>query len=323
MTPKEYNIFYKEELLASDAWRAHAWDVFASAYNSSERVQLVFDRVNAKRKYWLIHAEYDYGDDELPKGDCFRLEADEAQSIMAFVKHVEESTDRPIDQVSMCVDLTGFMRPHLLFLALYLHHRGVRKVDVLYTEPDGYRAKERTTFSQGAVAVRQVAGFEGVNSPDHADDLLIIGAGYDHRLIKAVAEHKDKADKIQIFGLPSLRADMYQENVLNAYKAEDAIGVNKSTDLAAFFAPANDPFVTASVLSEIVCRRRRIKPISNLYLSPLATKAQALGFALYFIGEGMNASTNMLFPVSSRYTRETSYGLSRVWLYTVEYPLFL
>jgi len=209
-----------------------------------------------------------------------------------------------------------------LFLALYLDFKNVRRFDVIYTEPEVYAKKEKTTFSEGAITVRQIAGFEGVNSPDHSDDLLIIGSGYDHRLIKAVAEYKDKADKIQIFGLPSLRADMYQENVLNAYKAEDAIGVNKATDVDAFFAPANDPFVTASVLSEIVTRRRRIRRISNLYLSPLATKAQALGFALYFIGEGKNTNTNILFPVSSRYTRETSHGLSRVWLYTVEYPIF-
>jgi hypothetical protein len=322
MIPKEYNIFYKTELPISSTWSDQKWNVFASAFNSSERVQLVFDRVNANQKYWLIHAEYHYQDNELPAGPRFRLAADEAQSIIAFVETIEKDAGRSIDQISICIDLTGFMRPHLLFLSLYLHRRGVPKFDVIYTEPDGYRAKEKTTFSQGAIVVRQVAGFEGLNSADHEDDLLIVGSGYDHRLIKAVAEHKDKADKVQIFGLPSLRADMYQENVLNAYKAEDAIGVNKSTDPNIYFAPANDPFVTASVLSEIVCRRRRIKPISNLYLSPLATKAQALGFALYFIGEGIDSSTNMLFPISSSYARETTYGLSRVWLYTIEYPLF-
>jgi hypothetical protein len=50
---------------------------------------------------------------------------------------------------------------------------------------------------------------------------------------------------------------MYQENVLNAFKAEDAVGVNKSTDFDSFFAPANDPFVTATVLSEVVAKRNR------------------------------------------------------------------
>src|SRR5262249_4609065 len=154
-----------------------------------------------------------------------------------------------------------------------------------YTEPQRYAAKEKTQFSGGGITVRQVYGFEGINFPDHTADLLIIGSGYDHRLIKAIAEHKDKADNEQIFGLPSLQADMYQENVLNAFRASDAIGFSEVMDKQEFFAPANDPFVTANVLSEIVFRRRRFKPITNLYISPLATKSQALGFALFYIGE--------------------------------------
>jgi len=322
MTAREYNIFYKKELSPAHDWSAFCWDVFASAFNSSDRVAIVFNCVAASKKFWLIHTEYDYQASELPQGSVIHLTSDEAESIKTFVKTIEQSAGKPIGEISLCVDLTGFMRPHLLFLVLYLHFLKVRRFDVIYTEPDVYAKKERTIFSAGAITVRQVAGYEGLNSPDQSDDLLIIGSGYDQRLIKAVAEHKDKADKVQIYGLPSLRADMYQENVLNAYKAEDAIGVNKSTDVDEFFAPANDPFVTATILSEIVARRKRIRPISNLYLSPLATKAQALGFALYFIGEGQSTNTSMLFPVSARYTRETSRGLSRVWLYTVEYPIF-
>jgi hypothetical protein len=287
MTAKEYNIFYKAELSTSAAWPG-GWDVFASAFNSSERVRLVFERVTAKQKYWLIHAEYGYEPEEIPRGAVIHLSSDEAESIKKFVNEIESGAGKPVDRIRLCIDLTGFMRPHLLFLALYLHFKNVQRFDVIYTEPDGYVKKEKTTFSEGAISVRQVAGYEGLNSPDHADDLIIIGSGYDHRPIKAVAEYKDKADKVQIYGLPSLRANMYQENVLNAFKAEEAIGVNKVTDVDAFFAPANDPFVTASLLSEIVSRRARIRKISNLYLSPLATKAQALGFALYFIGEGMN-----------------------------------
>jgi hypothetical protein len=318
----EYNIFYKTELPGRHEWPGLTWDIFISAYNSSERVRLVFDRASAAHKFWLVHQEYDYQPSELPTGNIIALDSDEASSIKALIERIERDAGKPIEQLSICADLTGFMRPHLLFLALYFSVRGVRRFDVIYTEPERYAKKEKTTFSEGAITVRQVAGYEGLNSPDHSDDLLIIGSGYDHRLIKAVAEYKDKADKVQIYGLPSLRADMYQENVLNAYKAADAIGVNKATDFDSFFAPANDPFVTASTLSEIVERRRRFRPISNLYLSPLATKAQALGFALYFIGEGRGSYTSMLFPVSSRYTRETSHGLSRVWLYTVEYPLF-
>jgi hypothetical protein len=125
MTPKEYNIFSKTELFDPGAWAEHAWDVFASAFNSSDRVQIVFDRANAKRKYWLIHSEYAYQEHELPDGVSFRISSDEAQSMMAFVRAVEKDVGRNIDQISFCIDLTGFMRPHLLFLALYLHVRNV------------------------------------------------------------------------------------------------------------------------------------------------------------------------------------------------------
>jgi hypothetical protein len=278
--------------------------------------------VSATRKYWLIHNEYEYNDAELPSANIFRSAAkNEAPFIRSFVEQFETDLGKKARDTSVCIDVTGFMRPHLLFLALYLNARGVRKYDVLYTEPIQYKKKELTTFSEGSISVRQIAGFEGLNSSDQSNDLLIIGAGYDHRLIKAVAEKKDKADKVQIFGLPSLRADMYQENVLRAFKASDAIGTNKSFDIDRFFAPANDPFITAATLSEIVKLRERYGPISNLYLSPLATKPQALGFALYYLAECVGKNASILFPISTRYERETSTGVSRVWQYTVQYPI--
>jgi hypothetical protein len=323
MSILDYNIFYKTELSLKDPWPAGRWDVFISAYNSSERVKITFDKVPARRKCWVIHNEYSYSSEDIPPGDSFRsTKQDEASFIKELVSYIQQSAGEDISKLSICVDVTGFMRPHLLFLALYFWRSNVPQFDILYTEPQRYAQKELTTFSEGAISVRQVAGYEGINSPDFAGDLLIVASGYDHRLIKAVAEHKDKADKIQIFGLPSLRADMYQENVLNAHRASDALGVNKTSDVASYFAPANDPFVTASTLHEIVERRSRVLPISNLYLSPLATKPQALGFALFYIGECEGKNASILFPVSSRYSRETSIGLSRVWMYTIEYPLF-
>ena len=87
---------------------------------------------------------------------------------------------------------------------------GVRRFDAIYAEPDYYKKKGATTFSGGSIsAIRQVAGFEGVGGPERQsselNDLLIIGMGFDAELIKEVAEDKDKADKIQLFGLPSLR----------------------------------------------------------------------------------------------------------------------
>jgi len=201
-----------------------------------------------------------------------------------------------------------------------LMEQGIRRFDALYSEPVAYADREETRFSDEVVEqVRQVAGFEGNHSTDVSRDVLIIGSGYDHELIARVAESKDQARKIQIFGLPSLRADMYQENVLRAHRAEEAVG-GLGESYGTYFAPANDPFVTASVLQQIVDELRAHNNLGNLYLSPLATKPQVLGFSLYYLTECRNAAASMIFPYSPSYNRETSKGVARIWKYTVELP---
>lgn len=315
----DYNIYYRDELPLNTRWSG-PWDLFVSAYNSSERVNLTFDNVDATHKDWIIHLEYGYSESDYPtNGYVFvsdqRNEGDYIREYFDGV--VARGVDLPKSRI--CVDMTGFMRPHLMFLVRYLEFIGVKKFEMLYSEPRQYSAKELTTFSDGAVeAVRQVAGFEGNVSADTSRDLLIIGAGYDDKLISEVAEDKDKAEKLKLLGLPSLSADMYQESVYRSSRAADAVGEHKSIE---FFAPANDPFVTATVLSEICSMRSREAPITNLYLSPLATKPQAVGFALFYIGECQSQNASIIFPISASYSKETSGGISRVWKYTLEFPL--
>ena len=113
---------------------------------------------------------------------------------------------------------------------------------------------------------------------------------------------------------------MYQENVIRASLAAESIGSNFFQDRNYFFAPANDPFVTASVLQDIVRKLEEKHKVTNLYLSPLSTKPQVLGFALYYLTEQIDKSASIIFPISEKYTRETSKGISKVWKYTVEMP---
>ena len=42
------------------------FDVFVSAFNSSDRIAGVFNDVRAHRKLWLIHPEYQYTPIDLP-----------------------------------------------------------------------------------------------------------------------------------------------------------------------------------------------------------------------------------------------------------------
>jgi hypothetical protein len=320
MTGKiDYAIFYKEELPAGGKWsRRNSWDVFLSAFNNSERVLQCFRNANASHKHWLLLPEYQYTAAEHPlAGEVFVLSgANEAEQIQGYFSEVEYNPRT----TNICIDITGFMRPQLIFVLKYLTDRKVHKVDMIYSEPVRYGKKEQTSFSDGQVTeVRQIAGFEGTHTTDTSSDLLIIGSGYDHELISHVAENKDHARKIQILGLPSLRADMYQENVLRADKSSGAIGGERERSACKYFVPANDPFITANVLARILedCRREG-QNISNLYLTPLATKPQAVGFALYYLAQLQRESASIIFPFCRTYSKETSVGISRVWKYVIE-----
>ena len=218
---------------------------------------------------------------------------------------------------SICIDATGFLRPHLMFFIRLLFSEGVRRIDVLYSEPQYYAGAHRARFSDGYVdEVRQVAGFEGIATSSDGRDILVIGAGYEADLVAEVAEDKDDAKKVVLLGLPSLRADMYQQGALQTRRARDALG--ESGD-ERHFAPSADAFATATVLSEIISVERARGPVGHVYLSPLATKAQAMGFALFYLGECANTSTSIIFPFGRSYERETSKGLSRIWCHTIEF----
>jgi hypothetical protein len=314
----DYTVLYKDELPVEGVWPARVqWDIFISAYTAAERVKCVYDKVTAASKYWLVFPEYGFAAFQYPDGAFASASRDEA----AYVKEFWDGSIGDIAGRTVGIDITGFIRPYLIFLLRWLAERGVRRFDALYTEPVIYGNREQTVFSDEAVEeVRQIAGFEGTHNPDISNDYLVIGAGYDHQLIAQVAENKEFSKKIQIFGLPSLRADMYQENVLRANRAAEAVGREADDESSTYFAPANDPFVTASTLREIISRIHGRKPITNLYLSPLATKPQVLGFALYYLTERRNSATSLIFPFCRAYNQETTTGVSRIWRYTVELP---
>jgi hypothetical protein len=311
-----YLFFYKRTLPLEEEW-AEKWDIFVSAYNSSDRVKSVFKRASAAKKYWLIQPDYEYTEEEYPTGEVF---AHDVRNEAAFIEQFFNPMAAKLKGKSLCIDITGFIKPYMMMAMRWLRDAGLDKVDVLYSEPQFYAKKEKTVFSDEVVSeVRQVSGFAGVHIPDTSNDLLIINSGYDHELIAQVAENKNNSRKLQMFGLPSLRPDMYQENILRANLAAESVGGSIKDTTTAFFAPANDPFVTANVLNQIVERERQRNSVTNIYLSPLATKPQALGFVLYYLTECINQPISMIYPFCKTHSQETAKGLSRVWLYEVPF----
>jgi len=316
----DYTALYKRHLTLDEvAAESASWGCFLSAFNATERVRTVFDvvRTPAEHKHWLVHPEYCFDPTQIPRGSFTSESLNEAEFWDRCWAPVQAGVDsgRPI-----CVDLTGFMRPHLMYLTRKLFDAGVESFWALYSEPQLYRRAEQAVFTAGSVTeVRQVAGFEGIHRSDEDTDLLIIGVGYEDELIRRVAELKRTASrKLQLFGLPSLQPDMYQQSVLKAARAADALGASPKD--AVMFAPANDPFATAQELRERVEREQQSGSFANLYLAALGTKPQALGFALFYLSECRNGPTSMLFPYAQTYSPDSAEGLARTWLYEVRLP---
>ena len=291
------------------------FDIFISAYNSSDRVRIVFDKVRATKKVWLLHPEYQFSPVEEPANGlkCRPNVSDEVAQIHELLTDIGDLQGKRI-----CIDITGFMRHVLVFLIAKLGVMGIREFTALYSEPMAYRQQENTVFStRTSGRVGPVRGMAGSNSTTGLD-YLIMAVGFDHKMIGQVINHKDNMTIYPLFAFPSLSPDMYQQSAIKSSESGDA-ALESAWITNRRFAPANDPFSTAGIVSEVVRKIDRDGLGANIYLSPLSTKVQALGFALYWYLEGRaRGAVTMLLPECTTYSRETSTGLKRLWTYTIE-----
>ena len=294
------------------AYTEEPWDLFVSAFNGSERVQRVFETVPAKRRAWWVLPEYAYSADEVTHL---------ADAVLLAPGHEDQVITQGLAAVGfrvgqrLCVDITGMMRPQILFLMAFLKEQGCTSFHLLYTEPEHYRRRAETQFSIGEdVEVRSVAGYIGAHENNMSGDLLVLGVGYDHQLISHALQAKEAARILQLHSFPSLSADMYHESLLRLYRVRSE---RSRIGDEVYFSSANDPFVIASSLASAVALVHTHKPITNIYLAPLATKAQAVGFGLFYLRNLANGPASIIFPNASLYDRETSRGVGRSWIYPI------
>lgn len=315
----DFTYFYKKKISNAADLNAHAeYDVFLSCYNTSDRAKAVLDNINCKAIHLLVLPKYLGLDLKDAKYQYFNITLSEDEAVLMTDYVAKAGID---STMKICIDITGFFTPHLLFLIYYLQACGILNFDVIYTEPNAYNDKEQTQFSNNYNDTRQIHGFEGSHIPDTTHDILVIGSGYDDARIVDVSNKKLEATKIQLFGFPSLQPDMYQENVLKAYKAESAVGGERFLDEdKTIYAPANDPFVAAQAISNFINKEHSKKPITNLYFSPISTKPHALAFALYYLWKH-DIPTSIIFPFCEEHFNDTSNGVGKIFVYTIELPV--
>lgn len=305
----DYTIFYKEHYENGNIPSDQRYDYFFSAYDDCERTLIIFDRVLASNKIWIDFPHYN---NKIESKDSIIYKCESYKEDECFIELFENVNLSPESKI--CIDITGFLRPHLIFFINVLHRKGLKKIDFLYSEPQHYRNAEDTTFSGFIEDVKIIEGCSSaLNNPNTDNDLLIIAAGYDDKLIAKVSQSKSKIKKrYYILGFPSLQPDMYQESILKLHQAQESIG--QRTDK---FAPAFDPFVTAQCIHEIVIENTTS---SNIYISPLSTKPQTLGIALYYLWNYKTKPVNIIFPYSNVYLPKTATGIKKTWKYTFELP---
>lgn len=303
----DYTIFYKTSYDNGNIDCGEGYDLFISAYDGCERTTTIFDKIKSDKKIWIDFPHYknDFNEDDVYHCRSFR----EDECFIDLFESIQLRAD-----LKICIDITGFIRPHLIFFIKYLHYSGIKKIDFLYSEPQHYNNAEDTTFSGFINEVKLIEGCSSpINIPDTDNDLLIVSAGYDDNLIARILQFKSKIKrKYFLVGFPSLQPDMYQENILKINKVKDTIG--KKTDK---YAPAFDPFVTAQVINDIVEENSNH---SNVYLSPLSTKPQTLGIVFYYLWNFEKKPINIIFPYSEIYLPKTATGIKKTWKYTFELP---
>lgn len=312
MTPLNVGLYLDAKISLSE-W-SESWDLFISAYNNSERVKTTFASVNADRRHWWVLPEYAYTTEEVEHlGDYSLLpEGSEAEVIKEGLEAVGYS---PSAYRKICIDITGMMRPQILFLIAYLKELGVAAFDLVYTEPEKYSRRAETRFSVGEdVDVRSVIGYIGAHDDDTSGDVLVLGIGYDHHLISHALQAKEVARILQLHSFPSLSADMYHESILRLDRVRSE---RPRVGDEIYYSSANDPFIVAAALSDALISANRHKRITNIYLSPLATKPQAVGFGLFYHRYLSGQPATIIYPNCPRYDRETSTGVGRSWVYPI------
>lgn len=305
----DYTIFYKSSFPDGLISIGETYDLLLSGFDGCERTEIIFDRIPSRSKIWLNFPHYyDIGNVPADAYSTANMREDE------YFTDLMGSID---PNWKICIDITGFIRPHLIFLILLLNQKGIRKLDFIYSEPRRYEHGEDTHFSEFIDEVRLIEGCSSpVTSTDTTKDILIISAGYDDKLISKVAQDKREIrKKYFILGFPSLQPDFYQESMLKIENVREMLGSLVEME----FAPAFDPFVTAQVITEIV---EANPDASNIYLSPLSTKAQTLGMTLYYMWNSESKPLNIIFPFSSKYHAMNAVGVKKTWKFTVELPAF-
>lgn len=291
-----------------------SYDIFISAFDGCHRTLETYGKIISKMKYWLLFPQYSFPNTmQLPQNALFSEEVTENGYINAVVDQMAN-----LNGSRICIDSTGFIIPHLMFLMMLLKRKGVKEYHILYSSPIKYSKDESTVFSIGANQTRPIIGYSSSPKNVNGDDVLILLAGFNDTLLTNVARDKSKSKYKYLFvGFPPLQADMYQQSILQLNKSKETIG---KTNVYYCKAPAYDPFISASKIQKEIDRLGvgNRQDIGFIHIAPLSTKPMAIAAALVYM-KNPDLPIDVVYPTSDSYMCDHSEGISRTWRYIIEY----
>lgn len=301
----DFSIFYSEQI---KSLADKQFDLYISAFDGCPRTVQPFNESCAKRKVFLSFPQQEHRKAEI------QLYSNDNTREDLYIQQLFK--DIPIDRKTrICIDCTGFLIPHLIYIIGYLYKLGTKTIHIVYNEPEQYINKENTIFSKTVYAPTPIHGFEAITSNIGVDEILIIETGFQSDLIREVIRSKSKAfGRHCLIGFPSMHADMYQHNLIQLESVKNFIGSDR---VEYHKAPAYDPFITANKIMEIVSSYGPSK--SNIFhIAPLSTKPQAIGAALSYIALKEEYPIDIIYPNSKVFYTMNTIGIHRRWLYTIE-----
>lgn len=326
----KYDTFFIDSLKDLTELDKNEYDLFISSFNDEAMVQDLFDSINSTKKIWCVLPDYTLNSrDSIENSEYFELDDINILSDTLESEYIDKFIEKYelIEYISktLCIDITGFVKPYIIYLIYALKEYGFNSIDIIYSEPKYWENLDETIFSKETIIkTRPINGFD-IRVENGNNNLQIIAAGYDHKLIRASASYNKLVKQKQVLiGFPSLQPSMYQENILNFQKAADELAIDYD-NFNPIFAPANDPFEAAKVLKEYVDSYiEQNDDITAVYLSPLSTKPHALGMLLFFLYEGdfykeKNIEIIMLYPFTKSYSSSAGKQLAKINLYTLEF----
>lgn len=304
-----YSYYFIEEVKDVSALQ---YDVFISVFDGCDRTQETFKRVSAAKKYWLVIPQYKQSAEKLPKDYLFSSYTEESDYILEIIEKIDVRGEQKI-----CIDSTGFIIPHLLYLVQYLKRSGITVLDILYSEPQQYEKGEATQFTKRVGHTRPIMGYSTVAKDVEGEDTLIVFVGFNDEMVSNVAREKSKSKHKYLFtGFPSLQADMYQQNLIQLNKSIETIG-EKHVHYCK--SPAYDPFVSAKKLQDIIDKRlKKPEPVNYIHIAPLSTKPMAIAAALVYFNNP-DSPIDIIYPLAEEYKSRHSIGIKRTWRYILEF----